>query len=89
MPKTDDSDMISLSTVKLLMQQQRDDFNSMIATYMKSIEDRLVAVKGEVISLKMSLQYTQNDVEDLKDKDNSVASTEKKVDALETKLDYL
>ena len=56
---------------------------------MKSTEDRLDAVKGEVISLKMSLQYTQNDVEDLKDKDNSVASTEKKLDALETILDYL
>ena len=42
-----------------------------------------------MVSLKMSLQHTQNDVEDLKDKDNSVASTEKKLDALETILDYL
>lgn len=54
---------ISISTVKLLLQQQRDDFNDIVATLMKSFNDRYDQLRNEVVEIKQSLQFSQKDID--------------------------
>ena len=85
-------DSIPLSTVKQLMQQQRDDFNSIIETVMRSFNERHDALQKTVVELKISLEFTQKEVESLKTADRSgeaIDLTQQKVDDLVSKIDYL
>ena len=54
---------IPLATVKELLQQQRDDFNSVIATLMESFNNRFDNLKSEVAEIKISLEFSQKEIE--------------------------
>ena len=87
-----ESEMISLSTVKLLLNQQREDFNSMIATLMKSQNERYDQLRSEMVELKVSLQYSQKDIDALKETTASsglLETTQEKIEDLGKKIDYL
>ena len=100
MPTSEAKDSLSLSTVKLLLQQQRDDFNSLIATFMKSFNERFDELRTEMNEIKHSLEYSQKDIEGLaalksthEDLTSSlktdVSALSENLDNLVAKVDYL
>ena len=100
MPSSEAKDSLSLSTVKLLLQQQRDDFNSLIATFMKSFNERFDELRTEMNEIKHSLEYSQKDIEGLaalksthEDLTSSlktdVSALSENLDNLVAKVDYL
>ena len=70
-------DSIPLETVKQLLQQQREDFNSVIETLIRSFNERHDALKETVTEIRISLEYSQKDIEALKNSDISVEAITK------------
>ena len=84
-------DSIPLATVKQLLQQQREDFNSVIETLIRSFNERHDALTHSVSELKISLEYTQKDIDALKNTGIPVEAftkSQEKIEDLAVKLDY-
>lgn len=62
-----DKQTIPLSTVKELLQQQREDFSSMITSLMNSFNVRYDKLHSTVTEIKVSLEFSQKDIESLKE----------------------
>lgn len=95
-----DKQNISLSTVKLLLQQQREDFSSMINSLMQSFNDRYDKLQASVTEVKVSLEYSQKDIDNLqksvitqdetqKSISNEAAIITDNLNDISNKLDYL
>ena len=90
---------IPLETVKQLLQQQIDDFTSMVSALMESFNSRYDLLKTTVIEIKHSLEYSQKQIEEtLKrsaDQESSITYLKNelvlvrdKYDDVTSKLDY-
>ena len=69
-------DTVTLEVVKLLIQNQPDAFKSTFSMLIQDVKDELRAVKKEISDLKISLQFTQAQVDD----------DQKKANVMETKI---
>ena len=58
---------MSTATVKQMLQQQRDDFSAMITSLMNSFNDRYDRLKETVTEIRVSLEYSQQDIAAIKD----------------------
>ena len=96
----DKNDPIPLATVKLLLEQQREDFSSVLRGFMKSVDDRYDALKTTLIEIKTSLEYSQKEVEALNSSysmlnqsstafDTALKTAEARIVELTDKTDYL
>ena len=91
---------MSAAIVKQMLQQQRDDFAAMVSTLVNSFNDRYDKLKETMTELRVSLEYSQQDIAAMKDtlqlqnRDQETASaqmisTQEKLKDIETTLDYL
>ena len=94
-----DKSTIDNSTVKQLLQQQRDDFSAMLKTLIDSLNERHDKLQGTVMELTASLEYSQKDIHNLSiqvneltvnhtDLANETTNLSEKLQDLGTKLDY-
>lgn len=95
-----DKQNLPLATVKQLLMQQREDFTSLINTIMKSFNDRFDNLQATVVELKVALEYSQKDIDELKtaqseqennmkSHDNEVVLIKDHLNSLTNKLDYI
>lgn len=85
-------DSIAITTVKQLLQQQREDFTAMIETVMRSFNERHDSLQKTIVELKISLEYSQKDLESLKQSTTSmdgIDQMKESLDEITKKLDYL
>lgn len=91
---------LPISLVKELLNQQREDFSSMINSVMKSFNDRFDNLHAMVIEVKHSLEFSQKDLQIITEKCNAhqdlFSSLSKDIDQaqlslgkLENQADYL
>ena len=63
---------MTLEVVKLLIQNQTDAFKSTFAILLQDVKDELKVIKSEISDLKVSLQFSQAQVEDDRKKANGM-----------------
>lgn len=59
---------------KEMLNQQENNFKACLRTLMDRTNSRVDAIFKDLQEIKVSLQYTQKEVDDLKDKTNSLSS---------------
>lgn len=89
-----DKQSIPLSTVKQLLAQQRDDFKAMIDSLMKSFNERQDKLHTLVVEVKLSLEYSQKDIEALQESNaeseiTSALLLKESLEPLVNKIDYI
>ena len=57
-------DDVTLEVVKLLIQNQTDAFTSRFAMLLQYVKEKLIAIKSEISDFKVSLQFTEAQIED-------------------------
>ena len=83
-----------------MLQQQREDFSAMVTSMMNSFNDRYDKLKDVVTELRVSLEYSQQDIAAMKDSMNlheksgqttssDVSSVQDRLSKLEISPDYL
>ena len=65
-------DAVTLEVVKLLIQNETDVFKSTFAILVQDVKDELKVIKSEISDLRVSWQFTQVQVEDDRNKANSM-----------------
>ncbi len=70
---------VTLEVVKMLIQNQADAFKTTFVMLIQDVKDELKSVKTEINELKVSLQFTQAQVDEDK----------KKAEIMDTKLDCI
>lgn len=94
--KKKSSTSVTLEMVKDLLQVQENSFNSHLKLLMNDFNSRLDAITREMHEMKVSLEYSQKDIDEIKGKTRDIdalnemfSKLRKQIEELENKLDYL
>ena len=90
------TEFVSLATLREMLQIQKRMFKSMFESVLSSVNTRIDKVVKSVAELKASLEYSQQDINDLKeaadaidDMDKELEDIQRRLHKREEKLEYL
>ena len=93
---SDPTEFVSMATLSEMMKMQERTFKTMFESVLSSVNTRIDEVVKSVAELKASLQYSQQDIDDLMESTDELAMIEDELDDIqyalnkhEDKMEYL
>lgn len=80
------TEFVSLATLREMLQMQERMFKNMFESVLSSVNPRIDKVVKSVAELKASLEYSQQDIDDLKEAADSIDEMEEELDDIQTGL---
>ena len=93
---SDPTEFVSMATLSEMMKMQERTFKTIFESVLSSVNTRIDEVVKSVAELKASLQYSQQDIDDLMESTDELAMIEDELDDIqyalnkhEDKMEYL
>lgn len=80
------TEFVSLATLREMLQMQERMFKNMFESVLSSVNTRIDMVVKSVAELKASLEYSQQDIDDLKEAADAIDEMEEELDDIQTGL---
>lgn len=80
------TEFVSLATLREMLQVQERMFKNMFESVLSSVNTRIDKVVKSVAELKASLEYSQQDIDDLKEAADAIDEMEEELDDIQTGL---
>lgn len=80
------TEFVSLATLREMLQMQERMFKNMFESVLSSVNTRIDKVVKSVAELKASLEYSQQDIDDLKEAADAIDEMEEELDDIQTGL---
>ena len=80
------TEFVSLATLREMLQIQERMFKNMFESVLSSVNTRIDKVVKSVAELKASLEYSQQDIDDLKEAADAIDDMEEELDGIQRDL---